>query len=76
LRAPQEQTAADDQRRAGRCEDVGRIASLENWALDLLPDTSGSFYKSLEKARAKAVLTFMDFYKNLTSETRSPATCV
>lgn len=33
-------------------EDVGRIVSVEDWARDLLPDESDSFYKFLTKKRA------------------------
>jgi len=33
-------------------EDVGRIASVEDWARDLLPDASASFYNFLAKKRA------------------------
>jgi len=32
-------------------EDVGRVVAVEDWARDLLPDVSGSFYKLLAKKR-------------------------
>lgn len=32
-------------------EDVGRVVGVEDWARDLLPDASGSFYKFLAKRR-------------------------
>jgi hypothetical protein len=33
-------------------EDVGRVVTIEDWARDLLPDLSSSFYKFLAKKRA------------------------